>query len=355
MSSDIMSFPAFPFARPAGDTPSCEYARLRDEAPVSRVTLWDGSNPWLITRHEMVQKVLAVGDGSGRWSKDRRQPGFPEFGAAAKASAMTKPTFVYLDEPERTRDRQIIDRIFAKENIDKIRPRLVEHIVESLLCDLQEQINEKPVDFYRIFAMRVPTFVIFSLLGAPSADLDDLTEWNLTQLNGSSTPTEVSSANKKLLGYVSQLLEQKIESPGNDLVSELVISEGLIILEQHPDQKADLIQDPCLASAFVEELCRFHTSSATANPRVAVENLYLDGQMIRAGEAILLSLQSANRDETVFPEPDIFNMHRKRGSQESLAFGFGPRRCPVEWLAREQLETVFSVSAVLVWISMNMN
>jgi hypothetical protein len=70
-------------------------------------------------------------------------------------------------------------------------------------------------------------------------------------------------------------------------------------------------------------------------------------QLIRAGDGIIASNQSANRDEEVFPDPDTFNMHRKRGSEEALGYGYGAHRCVAEWLARAELETVFGESPLL--------
>lgn len=64
-------------------------------------------------------------------------------------------------------------------------------------------------------------------------------------------------------------------------------------------------------------------------------------QHIKAGEGIIASNQSANRDEEVFPDPDTFNMHRKRGTEEALGYGWGPHRCVAEYLARTELEIVF--------------
>lgn len=62
---------------------------------------------------------------------------------------------------------------------------------------------------------------------------------------------------------------------------------------------------------------------------------------MKAGEGILAATQSGNRDEDVFPDPDVFDMHRKRGSEQALGFGFGDHQCVAEWLARAELEIVF--------------
>lgn len=70
-------------------------------------------------------------------------------------------------------------------------------------------------------------------------------------------------------------------------------------------------------------------------------------QKIKAGEGIIASTQSANRDEEVFPDPDKFDIHRERGSEEALGFGYGEHRCIGEWLSRAELETVFCLSPLL--------
>ncbi|KAK0300009.1 hypothetical protein LTR82_018339, partial [Friedmanniomyces endolithicus] len=101
-----------------------------------------------------------------------------------------------------------------------------------------------------------------------------------------------------------------------------MIALGVVTLLEHPSQLEDLNRDPSLSKPFVEELCRYHTASALATRRVAKEDITLRGQLIRAGEGIIASNQSCNRDEEVFPDPDKFNLHRKRGSEEALGYGW---------------------------------
>ncbi|OJK02307.1 hypothetical protein ASPACDRAFT_58639 [Aspergillus aculeatus ATCC 16872] len=176
-----------------------------------------------------------------------------------------------------------------------------------------------------------------------------------------------------LLEYSDRLLDQKIANPGDDLISSLakeqlergnlerqdvvqlsflilvagnltminMISLGVITLLDNPNQRSCLINDPSLAKAFVEELCRYHTASSFATRRVATVDIELGGNIVRAGEGIIASNQAANRDPTVFPDPDTFNMFRERGTEQALGFGWGDHRCIAEGLARTELETVF--------------
>ncbi len=159
-------------------------------------------------------------------------------------------------------------------------------------------------------------------------------------------------------------------------------SQGIVTLLQNLTQLQDLKADPSLAPKFVEELCRYHTASAMATRRVAKVDIKLGDkvrpsiahplpipdsrsqipssteisilqnsfwfvdtcfQNIEAGEGIVAATQSGNRDEEVFPDPDRFDMHRKRGKEQALGYGYGQHRCVAELLARAELEVVFGM------------
>jgi nitric oxide reductase len=120
-----------------------------------------------------------------------------------------------------------------------------------------------------------------------------------------------------------------------------MINLGIVTLLKHPLQLADLKANSSLSPAFVEELCRYHTASGMALRRVAKVDIELGGKKIKAGDGIISSNMSANRDEDIFPDPDKFDMHRKRGKEQALGYGYGAHECVAEWLARAELETVF--------------
>ncbi|MCJ1425039.1 hypothetical protein MMC29_002927 [Sticta canariensis] len=369
--------PKFPFSRPAAAEPPAEYARLRATDPVSKVELWDGSHAWLVVKHKDVCSVLT----DERLSKERTRPGFPELSAGGKAAAKNKPTFVDMDAPQHMHQRSMIEPIFTREHIDAMRPH-IQKTVDSLLDNMIKEGSEKPVELVEKFSLPVPSFIIYGILGVPAKDLEYLTQCNAVRTNGSATATEASNANKELLDYLGDLVDQRVAKPLDDLISKLVVEQlillftiqlipghigksdatqmaflilvagnatmvsminlGIVTLLQHPDQLNDLKGDPSLAKVFVEELCRFHTASAMAARRVAKVDVTLGGKLIKAGEGIIASNQSANRDEEVFPDPDTFNMHRKRGTEEALGYGWGPHRCVAEYLARTELEIVFA-------------
>ncbi|RDW79372.1 hypothetical protein BP6252_04010 [Coleophoma cylindrospora] len=343
--------PKFPFARPRAAEPAIEYAILRAREPVSKVELWDGSHAWLVVKHRDICSVLT----DERLSKERNRPGFPELSAGGKEAAKNKPTFVDMDPPKHMEQRSMIAPLFTQQHIDSMRPQ-IQNTVDSLLNEMIEAGGEPPVDVAEKFALPVASY------------------YAAIRANGSATATEASLANQALLDYLAKLVDKKIQTPENDLISKLVLEQlkpghiekpdvvqmaflmlvagnatmvnminlGIVTLLQHPGQLKDLKRDPKLSPAFVEELCRYHTASALATKRVAKVDIELGGKIIKAGEGIIAATQSGNRDGDVFPRPDVFDLHRKRGSEQALGYGYGPHQCIAEWLARAELEIVFA-------------
>ncbi|QSS55252.1 cytochrome P450 [Histoplasma capsulatum var. duboisii H88] len=361
--------PKFPFSRPSGAVPPLEYAKLRATNPVSRVTLWDNSQPWLVVKHKDICSVLT----DPRLSKERTRAGFPEMNPGGKEAAKNRPTFVDMDPPDHGRQRNMVASLFTRESSETMRPH-IQATADALLDEMIKQGCEKPVDLVEKFALPLPSYIIYGILGVPKEDLAYLTECNAVRSNGSSTAAAASNANKELLDYIGNLADKRLEKPGNDMISKLVVEQlkpghidrldviqiaflmlvagnatlvnmislGIVTLLQHPKQLADLKANPSLAPKFVEELCRYHTASAMATRRVAKEDIMLGGHLIKAGEGIIAATQSGNRDEDVFPNPDVFDMHRTRGSEVALGYGYGEHVCVAEGLARTELEVVFS-------------
>jgi cytochrome P450 len=121
-----------------------------------------------------------------------------------------------------------------------------------------------------------------------------------------------------------------------------MIGLGTIALLENPAQLAELrdAEDPKLIANAVEELLRYLTIVHTGRRRVATEDVEIAGQLVRAGEGVILANDAGNRDETAFPEPDRLDIHRQ--ARHHIAFGFGVHQCLGQPLARMELQVVYS-------------
>lgn len=299
--------------------------------------------------------------------------------AGGKEAARNGATFVDMDPPEHMKQRSMVEPIFTRGSVDAMRPH-IKRVIDDLFDTMLKVGGETPVDLVKSFALLVPSYIIYNILGVPFTDLQYLTKCSAIRSNGSATATEASNANTELLEYLANLVDLRTAQPEDDLISELVVSQvqpghlsasdavqiaflllvagnatmvnmislGVITLLQNPDQLADLKADSSLSKPFVEELCRFHQGSAMATRRVAKVDLSYGGKMIKAGEGVIAACQSGNRDSEVFPDPDTFDMHRHFSPIDSLGFGYGEHRCIAEWLAKAELDIVFGMSCVRI-------
>ncbi|WP_232241202.1 cytochrome P450, partial [Kutzneria sp. 744] len=116
-----------------------------------------------------------------------------------------------------------------------------------------------------------------------------------------------------------------------------MIGLGTLALLDLPEQLAELLdtEDPKLVANAVEELLRYLTIVHTGRRRVATEDVEVAGQLVRAGEGVILANDAGNRNEDAFPEPDRLDIHRQ--ARHHIAFGFGVHQCLGQPLARMEL------------------
>jgi cytochrome P450 len=356
--------PAFPMKRDCPFDPPPELTRIRDECPVSRVRLWDGSRPWLVTGYDDQRAVLA----DHRFSADVRRPGYPHVTEASQARRRRSRTFISMDEPEHGTYRKMLTSTFMIKKVEALRPR-IQRIVDDLIDAMLA--GTPPADLVADFALPVPSLVICELLGVPYADHGFFQRCSRILVSTRSTPQDAVAAADELKDYLSRLLDRKGAEPADDLLSRLVaeqsgtlsrsqiadmamlllvaghettanmIALGTLTLLQHPDQLTELREtgDPKLVASAVEELLRYLNIVHSGRRRVAKEDVEVGGRLIHAGEGVIVATDAGNRDANAFPDPDVLDIHRR--ARHHVAFGYGVHQCLGQPLARVELQVVY--------------
>ncbi|RKN41178.1 cytochrome P450 [Streptomyces hoynatensis] len=336
-----------------------EYTRLRQEEPVLPVTLPSGEDAWLVSRYEDVRSVLA----DERFSSRVAAPGYPRgfyFPVAPQPGA-----FVAVDPPEHTRYRRMIMSQFTKKHAESLRPRIQE-IVDERIDELLA--SPKPVNLVTVFARPVPLMVVCDLLGVPYKDRTAFGRWINTLVEGNPNPAARNASAAALFGYMNQLVAEKERRPTDDVLGRLAaqrirkgeltrneavvmgmmllsagydttassISLSTLALLRNPEVGRRLREEPELIAGAVEELLRNQNVMQHGVARVAMEDVELAGQVIREGEGVIALTSSADRDESVYPEPDRVDITRSGTSP--LAFGHGRHSCIAKFLARVELQ-----------------
>ncbi|MGW2377494.1 MULTISPECIES: cytochrome P450 [Kitasatospora] len=357
------ALPAFPMPRVHPLDPPPAYRELGAEQPVFKVAVPRGEEVWVVTRHEDVRAVLT----DHRLSSDPNTPGYPSY--ISGDTPLPPGFFLNQDEPDHGRLRRLITREFLINAMEAKRPQM-QAILDGLLDRLEEQGNS--ADLVTQLAFPMAATVMCELLDVPYEDAPLFVGLTDTILDRRSTPEQVGQAAGELMAYFDRLVTDREQNPTDDMLGRLaahqeagridhaefvglaallllsgydtmaqIIGLGTATLLEHPDQLEELKADPSLIPQAIEELLRYLSINHAGLPRAAVEDLEVGGQTIKAGEGLLVMLNAANRDASVFPEPDRFDIHREN-SQSHVAFGHGFHKCVGFTMARVELSTVFA-------------
>ncbi|MFJ9642973.1 cytochrome P450 [Streptomyces sp. NPDC101206] len=335
-------------------------ARLRAQAPVHRLQQADGTALWFVTREPdvrtaLMDRRLTVDPVHSR--SDRGHSGFSLPGPL-------RENLLTLDGKAHARLRRFAAPAFSARRAETWRER-----IRSTTARLAAGLATRPsADLIADFAIPLPLTVAADLLGVPAAHRPALAEWT-TAMVTHDRHQQLDAAVHHVHGLIARLIHARRRQPGPDLLStwvtardthqhisddELVslafqiwwagienvthaIGHGILLLLDHPHQADALRAEPGRMAATVEELLRRTAPTATAAPRFARHDLTLAGARIRAGDTVVLSLASANRDPAPHTLPDRFTPGRL--PSRHLAFGHGPHYCPGTALARIQLQT----------------
>ncbi|MFC4034731.1 cytochrome P450 [Streptomyces polygonati] len=347
----------FPMRRTCPFAPPQQYAEVRADEPVARVTLPTGKEAWIATRYEDVRALLA----DPRISADIREASFPAFSQAEHEIGAKLRPFLRTDAPDHTRYRKMLQPEFTLRKARAMRPA-IQAIADDLIDDMLAQTG--PVDFITYYANAMSTSVICVLLGIPAENLEFFRD--VTRVSGSRTSTqdEMAAALGGLFKLISELVERRRAEPGDDLLSQLVtdhlipghlthdellsvigitinggrvsstsmIALSTLLLLERPELMAELRDDPDLLPAAVEELLRVTSISDALPARVATADIDLPGGTVPAGDGIIGLLAGANHDPAVFADPERVDFHR--ADNRHMAFGHGPHQCIGQNVAR---------------------
>ncbi|MGY5138122.1 cytochrome P450 family protein [Streptomyces nigrescens] len=358
---------------PLLDDPYAACAALRDAGPVHRITGADGNPAWLVTRYDDVRRALA----DPRLSLDKKHAAPGGYRGFALPPALDA-NLLNMDPPDHTRVRRLVVKAFTPGRVEALRAP-VRRIADELLDAMAERGR---ADLIADYAGPLPIAVICDLLGIPDRDRRDFLAWSDALITPDpSRPELMKQAIGAMLEFYTGLIGAKRAEPGDDLLSDLIavrddaaagedgdrltedeltslaflilfagyentvhlIGNAVLALLDHPDQLRQLQRNPAELPAAVEEFLRFDGPSPLSIRRFPKEDMEIGGVRIPAGESVLLSIASANRDPARFPAPDTLD--RGRDLSGHLAMGHGIHYCLGAPLAR--LEAVTALDALL--------
>jgi len=353
------------------------YDNLRRRAPVHRNQL----GFWVFARHADCLALL----------RDRRTSADDAFIDPERVTAEFRATpdiddpmtaamremrpFLFRDPPDHTRLRGLVSKAFTPKVVESLRAR-TQNIVDELLDDA---IDTDRVDLLEAFAYPLPVRIICDMLGVPLADQDRFKSWSSALARGldpdflltDQVIAERGEAALQFAQYFFELLADRKQSPGDDLLSRLVaveddgtvlsepellstcilllvaghettvnlISGGTVALLRHPDQLERYRTDPEVARSGVEEMLRY-VSPVQLTGRSLIEDIEIAGITLRAGDFAMLLIGSGNRDPDQFPDPERFDVGRTPNNH--LGFGFGIHHCLGAPLARMETEVALT-------------
>jgi cytochrome P450 family 103 len=285
------------------------------------------------------------------------------------------------------RRRAPFSKLLAARAVSEMRP----HIRGTIKDVIDGLYDHGEMEFVDTFASPIPARVIADLFGLPREDIPDFTResYEVMQiLSFGLTPeriADIGKAAERLRDYISRILDERRRCPRDDFLSAylaaateagemspeeilyqifLLVTAGTdatrisigtqtSLLLQHRQQWTEVCRDPALIPAAVAEALRFEPSSAGVR-RIVSETIEVSTTVIPAGEIIYLSTMSALRDERVYGQADVFDIHRTDSPRLHPVFGYGAHHCIGEALARLELEeSLAAVTARFPQMQMN--
>lgn len=349
-----------------GAVPYHRFAELRRQGVVWQDER-DGPGFWAITRYE---DCVAVNRDYEQFSSARKAVFIWELPEAELPQQQLM--MLNMDPPLHTRYRRLVNKGFTPRMVS----RLEQHIHETADEIIDSVIEKGNADFVTDLVAELPLIVIAELLGVPREDRHRVFDWSNRMVGNEDpeyqiTADQATQAAMELYAYAAELYSKKRSDPHEDLMSVLtqvevdgeslseldlelfflllsvagnettrnLMAGGMNAFFEHPDQWQRLLADRSLLGSAIEELLRYVTPVMNFR-RQATKDLELGGQEIREDDKVVFFHASANRDETVFTDPDRLDVGRDPNPH--LAFGGGgPHFCLGANLARMEIRVMF--------------
>ncbi|WP_067794733.1 cytochrome P450 [Actinomadura formosensis] len=360
--NDAISFEV-PWARTDKFDPPSVFASLREERPLARMVYPDGHVGWIVSSYALVREVLS----DPRFSHSCEIGHFPvtHQGEVIPTHPKIPGMFIHMDPPDHTRYRRLLAGEFTVRRASRLTSR-VEAVAAEQIGVMRE--HGAPVDLVATFAKPLVLRVLSEMVGLPYAERDRYVHAVALLHDPDASPEEAAAAYEQAGAFFDEVIERRRKQPEDDLVSRLAadgqltteelrnivtlllfagyettesaLAVGVFALLHHADQLAALRADPAKLNAAVEELLRYLTVNQYHTYRTALEDLELDGEVIKKGDSVTVSLPAANRDPAKFECPDRLDIARDTSGH--VAFGFGVHQCLGQNLARIELRAGLS-------------
>jgi len=353
---------------------------LRHEDPVHYV---EEDDVWVVTRYADVTRVLREHENFSSAGWNALFAG-ESLGTKRLTATTTQPEggfssldfenlkfILALDPPAHTQLRRLANKTFTPRRV-RVMEESIRSICEDLMAKFVTDSQAGNADIMQNLAHPLPMLVIANILGIPTNRYNDFRRWvddtKKVLLGIGMDATSIASF-QEMYGFLSELTTKRRENPGNDVISLLVSGEdkdqlshedvvmfAIILLVAgsetttsllanaaaafmaFPEQGNRVWKDPGLLPDALEEVLRWDSPVQTA-PRKTTQEVVLAGKKIPEGAHVVAFIGSANRDETVFPDPDRFDIDRR--PEQHIAFGVGAHYCLGAPLARLEAKMAF--------------
>ncbi|HDR7545133.1 cytochrome P450 [Bacillus cereus] len=338
------------------------YKESRKKQPILFVNQVEIGKEWLITRYEDALPLLKDNRLKKDWTNVFSQDTKNMYLSVDNSDHLTTH-MLNSDPPNHSRLRSLVQKAFTPKMIAQLDGR-IQRIADDLISDIERKGTLNLVDDY---SFPLPIIVISEMLGIPKEDQAKFRIWSHAVIASPETPEEIKETEKQLsefITYLQYLVDIKRKEPKEDLVSALILAESeghklsarelysmimllivaghettvnlitntVLALLENPNQLQLLKDNPKLIDSAIEEGLRYYSPVEVTTARWAAEPFQIHHQTIQKGDMVIIALASANRDETVFENPEIFDITRE--NNRHIAFGHGSHFCLGAPLAR---------------------